>query len=240
MVIFVFPFIMYLRTKETRYIIYCLLCLSGNLIEVKRTPLVGIMAMVSLFLLFKYKIKAFIPLLLGICAVIFAVLYIPALREKMFFDGVDLDDIGILFSPELFTVVNSSGRTGMWETVINQFYEGNEMTGVGLGTMKAWLRSKDNLNEHFLRLHNDWLHLLCETGKIGVGLLLMFFLSIYYKCFKQWCKHNSDDLRLIALSCAMASIGTMVHMFFENCIGLYGFYMPFIFGAMYLHYQQIE
>ncbi len=238
MAVMVFPFVLYLKTKKKKYLLYCVLCLSANIIEIKRTPLLGMLLMLFVFFLYKYRIKALFPMVIGACLFVASILYIPSVRERMFFEGADFTsiDFDMLFSSEIFTMINSNGRSNMWEVVTERFYNEHEIMGAGLGSMKEFLLSKENTTGHFLRLHNDWLHLLCETGWIGVGLLLMMFGSMFIKTYKTYKKTPDTDTKLIALSCAMASMGTMIHMLFENCIGVFGFFVPFVFSAIYFRY----
>ncbi len=242
MAVMIFPFILYLKTKKKKYLLYCALCLSANVIYVKRTPLLGMFLMLFVYFIYKYKYKALLPIVIGVGLLIVSIIYIPFLRERVFFEGADITivDFDILLSPELFSKVNTNGRSEIWEVVIERFFNGHEIMGSGLGTMKEFLLSKENDTGFFLRLHNDWLHLLCETGCIGCGLLLMMFGTLFKETYKTYRFAQDDDTKLIALSCAMASIGTFIHMLLENCIGVFGYYIPFVFSAIYFRYLKFN
>lgn len=242
MAIFVMPFIMFLKTKEKKYLLYCVLCLSNNLVEIKRTPMIGITLMLALYFIFRYKMRAFVPIAASICIFIVSVLYVPTIRDRMFFEGVDITalDMDVLLSDEVFNIINTSGRSDMWSTVSERFYHNHQLFGVGTGTVKGFLLSKENDTGHFLRLHNDWLHILCEVGWIGTSMLIMFFISLIKKSYRVFTKYNVNEIRLVALACAMTCIGTMIHMLFENCVGVFGYYVPFVFAAMLSNYLRIE
>lgn len=241
MAVMVFPVIMFLKTREKKFLLLIVLCLSANVIEIKRTPLLGMLLMISVLFYFKYRLRALIPILMSAILFIAAVLYIPALRERVFFEGFEVNDVTmeLVLNRDANDIINTNGRHDMWQTVKDKFYKNNEVFGSGLGTMKSFLLSRDNDTGHFLRLHNDWLHLLCETGWVGVGLLLMMFLSLFRKTFQVYRRGNSDS-GLIALACAMAAIATMTHMYFENCIGVFGYYIPFVFSAIFFRYIELD
>lgn len=232
----IFPccLVMWLRTQKKKYLFFILLTLSHNIVEIKRTPLLAIVAMLGIWLFFKYRLKAIIPTLVILLVFLISILYIPALNERMFFAAVDPQDIdwSYIFSSDFVSMINSNGRFDTWEMIMNKFYKGNEYVGCGLGTMKGWLVSPKNTIGAFTLLHNDWIHLLCEVGLIGVFLLLLFFAKILNLTYRQYQSSANDD-KLIALATAMTVVGTACHMFFENCLGGIGYSLPAIYLASF-------
>ena len=150
----------------------------------------------------------------------------------MFFEGVDVD-ISLLQDAAILEAINTHGRNDIWLSVFNTFYVGHEWFGSGLGTVKDWLLSPKNTTGSFDLLHNDWLHLLCETGLIGIILLILFYINIFKNTFKIYHSSMSKDTQLIALAFACVSVATMVHMFFENSLGGFGYSIPFIYACLY-------
>ena len=110
----------------------------------------------------------------------------------------------------------------MWKQVKDMFYVGNEIWGCGLGTMKSYLRGNEERGEteHFAMLHNDHLHLLIETGLVGIGILSFFAFSVIISLVRNM--RNIPDKksgRYAANFCALASFLAIVFcMFFSNIL----------------------
>lgn len=237
---FIFAIFLYLIKKDKKYLVYMILCFSYNIYYVKKTPLLAIFLALLLLYIYKYKIKSLLPV--GILTIVFIaiVLFVPQVRDRMFFEGFDISQITYMDAEDILSVLNTSGRSSMWEIVIDKFYKGNEWFGVGIGTMKFWLRTSSETSEAFLLLHNDWLHILCETGRIGIYLLILFFVSLIVKCYKDYQKHQKKSEKAVAYSFAASCIMAIVHMLFENCIGFYSYNMPFIFAGMFYMYMKSQ
>lgn len=236
MTLFTFTFVKYIQTRKFRYLTYCLMCLSGNIVEVKRTPLLGMIGAMAIYYFFKYRLKAILPIILLCMTSVVAILYVPALRERIFFSGTVVS-LNSLASTDITKNINTNGRETMWTMVDEKFYQPNKLTGAGLGTVKGWMVSDDNpIRDSFQRLHNDWLHLKCDAGLIGVGLLVLMFISLYINTFNTYRRTRDERLKNLSLMCAMGSTSAIIHMYFENCIGVFSFYTPFILSAMYFRY----
>lgn len=234
---YVFPccLVLYLKTRKKIYLLLALLCLSGNLHTIKRTPMIGMLLSTSLLFIYKYKLKAILPIPFLVAGFILSILYIPAVRSYMFFDGFDPSaiDFDSLFSEDTFDLVNTHGRTGMWAYIYEKFYVGHEWLGCGLASVKVWLQSAANDSGSFELLHNDWLEILCETGRIGIGLLLLFYFCTIFRTFKVYNASKCKEEKYISLLLAMEIVSSMTHMFFENCIGGIGFALPFIYLSIF-------
>jgi len=242
MTIFPFTIIMFLRTHEKKYLLYSLLCLSHNVIDIKRTPIVAMALMLGVLFYFKYKWKALIPVVLTATLLLIAILYIPALNERMFFDYIDPKSIDweFIFSEEAYESVNTHGRNVTWDMLLDRFFKGHEWMGSGLGTAKGWLQSPLNPIDAFALVHNDWLQFLCEVGIIGVSIFALFNIMVIKKSYKTYQKTNSIEMKAIALLLAMITIAIDCHMFFENCFGGFGFCVPFACMAIFYRFEKFE
>lgn len=245
MMIFACPFVLFLRYRENKYLYYSFLCFSFLIVYFKRTAIMCITLSILVYFIFKYRMRAVFPMVIVLCLSIVSVYFITPLRERVFFEGFDIAEIDWSFvaSGAIFDVINTSGRSTMWIDVIDNFYKGNVWIGEGPGTLKGWMMdpSKNEHIEHFQRAHNDWLQILYESGLIGVSFLLFMFCGLFRYCYKYYTNFRlSESLRLISLACAMVSITTIVHMFFENCLGDAGYAMPAFFSALLFRHIELE
>lgn len=169
-----------------------------------------------------------------------AIVYVPAIRDRVFFEGVDID-LFALFSADTYDLINSNGRNNVWQMLLEKFYVGNELIGSGTGNVKSWLVSPDNWSrEHFMRVHNDWLQILCESGLIGVSLLSLMFINMYRKTYITYHSSTVPFTRMISIVMAMSITVTIIHLFFENCMGVVGFSMPAFCAAIYFRSLEFE
>ena len=198
---YVFPcaLAMYLRTRKKKYLLFCILCLSANLAEVKRTPMLGMILSLSLMFIFKYRVKAIFLIPFLLTGFILAIFYVPAIRNYMFFEGFDpsVVDWNDLISGETLEMVNTHGRDSMWDFIFNKFYLSNVWIGSGLATVKTWLQSSANDSGSFDLLHNDWLEILCETGRIGIALLVSFYLRLVYSAYREYSATTNKDMKYL-------------------------------------------
>lgn len=236
----VFPLGLYLIRRNRIYLIMCLSCLSFLLCYVKRTCLLGLLCMCIIYCIYKYRIKALVPIVLLCVLFLLVIAYVPGIRNRVFIEGVDIDLLA-LFSADTYDLINSNGRNSVWQTLLEKFYVGNELIGSGTGNVKSWLVSSDNwYREHFMRVHNDWLQILCESGLIGVSLLSLMFINMYRKTYITYHSSNVPFTRMISIVMAMSITVTIIHLFFENCMGVVGFSMPAFCAAIYFRSLEFE
>lgn len=245
MEIFIYPFLLFLMFRKKKYIIHMLLCLSFCLVYIKRTCFLGLFTMAVVYLLYRYRLKALIPLVSLVVVAICAVLFIPAVSERLFYASFDFSylDISLFTSGEVFQYIDTSGRSGTWAKLIEQLFIGNEVIGIGPGSLKAWMSSSitnDNF-ENFQRVHNDWLQIMIEGGYVAISLIAMMFIRLFIKTYRIYRNTRySDLLRTFALGTAMISAATIVHMYFENCMGCVGFCLPWLFSAILFRAIELE
>ena len=62
---------------------------------------------------------------------------------------------------------------------------------------------------------------------------ILFFIKLFIKTYKVYSnKSYTGFTRNIAMGTAMVSSATIIHMFFENCMGCVGFCIPWLFSAI--------
>jgi len=233
MSICVIPFALFLQQRKRVYILCFLLCLVPSILLVKRTPLLGVFMAIAVFSVLIYRLKAVIPLIGALALGVLLVVSIPQFRDKLFFGGDEMTIAEIASQGEMADNVNTSGRNVFWDYLFEEFYSIHPYIGSGVGSVKSFVQSDQNVyKESFYLVHNDWLLLLCETGLVGVLLLLLFFIRVFIKCKKYSSKKYPFETRLMAASCAGVLTCTMMHMFFENCMNSFVFPTLFVFFAI--------
>ena len=245
MEVFAFPFILWLIKKKKIYLINMLMCLSFCLLYIKRTCIIGIFAMLAVFFVYKYKGKAIIPMIILIAIAIGAIFLIPSVSQRLFYSTFDVSylNLGMFFTGEVFEYIDTSGRSNMWTYILEQLFNGHEICGIGPGSLKSWMSSPiTNENfESFQRVHNDWLQILVEGGYVAVILLATMFVSLFIKTFKIYNNQkNSVFLRNMSLFTAMTGAATVIHLFFENCMGCVGFCLPALSSAILFRTLEME
>lgn len=231
------PISLFFLTMKKKYLFGSIVCTFPFFTLVRRTCIGGGAIVASVAYYFKKGWKAFIPIFLGTCLLLLSIVTIPALRERFF--GGDKGDMSGLSGKELLSVenVSTSGRDYMWAYVIDKFYVGNEIFGCGLGTMKVYLRQNvSGETAHFEILHNDHLHLLIETGIVGVVLYVLFFGVVSIKSFNVMRNKKYDyTLRVSALCALMTTLSTLFCMYFSNVLSmLTSIAVTFLFIGIFL------
>lgn len=214
------PLALYALTNNKKYLIESLIFSLPYITLIRRACFGAAVISSSIFLFFKKGLKAIIPICLGLLFVIIATLYIPSVRDRVF--GGDKGDVSGMSNTELLSTdnISSSGRDFMWEYVIEKFYVGNEIWGCGLGSMKSFLRNNvKGETEHFEMLHNDHLHILIETGNVGIILYSLFFITVIFKAFNVLRRENIDYVVRVSALCSLMSMSsTLFCMYYGNLL----------------------
>lgn len=231
------PLTLYVKTGKKKYLLYALLYSLPAVTYIRRAAFGAYCIVMCLFLIYRYKLKGTIVICASLVVVIMAVFAMEPIKERVF--GGDKGDASSVTMKDFErgeVEFNSSGRDVMWEIVWDKFYKGNEIKGVGLGTMKRFITSDSNEHrDNFMILHNDYLHLLCETGIIGVGLWITFFLTIMVKMLKVLLGKNAVLLKYSALTAMGAFFAIGFIMYFANVVsGPFLFMQPFMLLGFHL------
>ena len=241
LVLICIPISLYFLTKKLKYVFESLIFTFPYLTLVRRASIGGAAIVASVAYYFKKGWKAFIPIFLGICLLVVSIVTIPALRDRFF--GGDKGDMSGLSNRELLSAenVSTSGRDYMWAYVLDKFYVDNEIYGCGLGTMKSFLRNNaSGETEHFEILHNDHLHILIETGMVGIILYEIFFLGIIISSLKVIRNNRYDfSIRVSAFCSLSMTISMLFCMYFGNLLSaLNPLAVTFLFIGIFLRMKQ--
>lgn len=234
---------MFFFTKEKKKnLILAIIFILPCVIWVFRTSLMGSVAALGAFFFIKYHVKS-LPVLAAIVVLgIASVFYIPAVKEKMFFqpEKVTVDDFmeGTI-DEENF---NSNYRSTMWPELMRLFYNDNKIIGSGTGAVQSYMYTHP---EEFGKLtvpHSDFIQQMCDNGLIGLIMYGTIIFFIFADCFKTYWRARSVPLKLCAIVAGASIIGVYVTCYSDNTINysMATFSMPFGFYGMMLGLRQSE
>ena len=214
------PLTLYAITQERKYLWYTFLMLLPSFTLIRRAAIAGSLLCIGTFFFFRKGIKAIIPITAIGIVTLALILSIAPLRTRFF--GGDKGDISGLSNKELLSStdhIQTSGRDAMWTYALEQFYSGHEIIGCGLGTMKVFLRNDSEASEHFSLLHNDHLHILIETGAIGLSLWILSYLKILSYAYRAARRNSNPYLLRASAVCTMAAIFSIAfNMYYANML----------------------
>ena len=110
-------------------------------------------------------LKILIPVLI-VTAFVTAFFTVESFQNRMFKTShVSLEKLLKTDSKHLDDIVYTSGRSKMWKLAADRFLGKNILLGSGAGAVDSWL-------EHKVRLHSEYLRLICDLGIVGLALYL--------------------------------------------------------------------
>ena len=167
-------------TNKKRYLLAALLLCIATVLAGNRTGITATVIGISLFLTFRYGTIKSIPFLFCAYIIGMSILFLyPDVQQRMFFDPSTVDANNIIRDPTRidFDNIRTSGRSLIWEDLLNKFWRPQPITGAGLGAVQNYLYSPMNMYgaNH---PHSSYIEISCDTGIIG----LVLFISIYLAC----------------------------------------------------------
>lgn len=220
------------KEKSRKYIYMMLFCLVPPILYAKRTPLLGITLIFISILFVRYRVKAIIPTVIVVVSLVISVFYIPALKEKFFFDTeITIQDLNR--GVEIYENINTSGRSAFWGYLLDEIYAKNKMMGAGTGSVKQFIQSSSNTYQgSFMLTHNDFLLMLCENGILGLSIFIVSLMDIIKKSV-HYSRHGDRRVRFQSYACLGMTMATICHLFFENCVNTFGFCILYIYYGMF-------
>jgi hypothetical protein len=125
--------------------------------------------------------------------------------------------------------IGTSGRTALWEALLNELDESTLLTGRGAGTAESTIT---DTFQHITQPHSDYLRVLNDFGVIGLVLFSASLLFLLVGAVRRW-REAPHEFRPIHLSAAAAVLTIAIFAALDNMI-IYIFVMvPFaaIIGA---------
>lgn len=204
--------------EKKKNLLLSILFMMPCILWVFRTSIMGTTLALSTFFFFKYRLKS-LPFIGGILMLfIIAVIAVPSIREKMFFN--DSDGVGQIESGQIsFENINSNGRFGMWEWSLDRYFSGHELTGYGTGNLQKVFYSLEHPFSTVRICHNDYVQILCDNGLIGIILFGLSFIFLICHCFIVYQDKSYDTaIRICAIVAGSSTAGVLLTMLTDNVI----------------------
>lgn len=242
--LFVIPFILAWWTGYKKWYWFAIAMFVSTLLEAVRTGLGGMTIALSLFFLFRYKLKSLPMLLIIACSAIAVVLYVPEVNEKFFGENAGkITSDNIIYDDALsLDNIQTNSRTYMWQLIEDNCYVGHEVFGTGLGNSVAFLKNLNNNNPGMPAImHNDYLQIMCDTGIIGLSLFIAFLASILFIIGKDVWLTKNQYIKYSGIAAIGSMGGIAFSLGFDNVVShsMSSLIMPFIFIGIYIKIRKL-
>ena len=243
--IFIVPILLYWLTKDRKYVYCALWMILSTVLESVRTGMGGMLLVFAFAILLRDKWKAVPGLLLAGAVFVGTILFVPDVNKKFFGEeagkvtATDIVQGGAMSMDK----IEMSGREYMWERVLENCYKGKELIGGGLGTSGRFVKSYGQATNGLEMMHNDYLQILCDSGKVGIALLIFFYLTVILKVSANVTMRRSSSLIKVTGIMALSSMaGIAFSMYFDNVASnsMQSMVMPYIYLGFFLKALDIE
>lgn len=244
-VVFIVPILLYWLTKEKKYIFCALWMVLSTVLDSVRTGMGGMMLVVAVALLLKNKTKALPGLLFAGGLFLGVILFVPSVNKKFFGDEAGKVSATDIVQGDAMSMDNieMSGREYMWEHVLDNCYYGNETFGGGLGTSGRFVKNYGEATQGLVMMHNDYLQILCDAGKVGIVLIILFYFSVIFKVTAHTALRRSTVLvKLTGIMALSSMVGIGFSMYFDNVVSnsMQSMVMPYIYLGFFLKALDLE
>ena len=242
--IFIVPILLYWLTKDKKYIYCALWMILSTVLESVRTGLGGMLLVFAFAILLKNKWRAVPGLLMAGAVFVGTILYVPSVKEKFFGDDQNVSALDVATGEALsFDKIEMNNREYMWERVLENCYKGKEFLGGGLGTSGRFVKNYAAEFSAPEMMHNDYLQLLCDAGKVGIALLILFYLAVILKVSAHVAgRRSSSMVRATGIMALPSMAGIAFCMFFDNVVSnsMQAMVMPYIYLGFFLKALDME
>ncbi|MCQ2278484.1 MAG: O-antigen ligase family protein [Bacteroidales bacterium] len=190
-------------------------------LQVHRTGLLSIFGALGVWCFYKFKWVS-LPYIIGVAAIgVGIIFYVPSFHEKMFWrEGEKGQEITIQDLREgniSQEDVRNNGREAVWQMLEEQFYEGHELRGSGIGSCQKFLYEAGPTVVK--QSHGDYVQIRCDVGMIGMVLYLAILAVILIHCFIESVRSsNPPYLKACAMIAAGALAGNYMGMYSDNVV----------------------
>lgn len=210
MLVFIFFFIYtILREKgKQRYlnIFLLVIILISILLSLTRNVWVGILVSIFIFIVFYFRKKPVIPVVLIISLIIFLIILPGSIKRRAF---------------SIFDINNETNkdRFYMAYTAI-EIIKDHPLTGVGADNVKKVFREyrHPDANKDNPHLHNNFLQIVAERGIITLTVFIIFFLTLLSDLFRLIKNGNSHE-RTLSVAVFFLVTGFLTAGMFEYNFG---------------------
>lgn len=232
-------YLMWWRTKDRKYLYLIAWFLLSSILGSVRTGVLGILAVVAVASYLRYRVYSF-PYMAGVVIfTILSVVFVPQIKEKMFYDPsaiTGIDDLGAIEQSQ----IDSNGRFAMWEWTLNEFYENHKLTGSGIGAVQERFYSGNHPFRHIKAVHNDYVQILGDVGLVGIFLYFLFVLLSVGMAMRYMKKKIPLYLKNTSFLVVTSFTGSLTTMMTDNVVN-YSFAVhsyPFIFVGIMMAYRK--
>ena len=243
--VFIVPILLYMLTKDKKYIYCALWMLFSPVLQSVRTGIGGMFLVFVVAIYLRYKQKSLPALCFAGAMFLSIILFVPGVNEKFFGENagkVTGTDI-VRGNAMSLDNIEMSGREYMWERVKENCYYGNEVFGGGLGTSGRYVKNYGIATKGLQMMHNDYLQIICDTGLVGITLLTVFYIAFILKVFAHVVLRRSTVLvRLTGIMALSSMVGIGFAMYFDNVVSnsMQALVMPFIYWGFFFKALDIE
>ncbi|MBO5135398.1 MAG: O-antigen ligase family protein [Paludibacteraceae bacterium] len=243
--VFIVPIILYWLTKDKKYVYCALWMVLSTVLQSVRTGMGGMVLVFMFAMYLRYKSRSLPGIFFAGAVFISVILFVPSVNEKFFGD-----DAGTVTGEDIvqgnalsLDNIEMSGREYLWENAKKYCYEGHELIGSGLGTAEYFCKYLMYDDRRESKMHNDYIVLLCDTGNIGVGLLVLFYAVVIVKVIAHVVLRKSNVLvRLTGIMALSSMAGIAFCMYFDNVVSnsMQSMIIPYIYLGFFLKALDIE
>jgi hypothetical protein len=234
-------FVMWWRTKEKKYLLLILWFMLSSVFNTTRTGLLAIGVMLMAWTYLRFKLAALPFMITGLLLGVAMILFVPSIKEKMFFTPEKVQSISDISASYDNNNFNTNARAPMWTDLLNRFYVNNRWTGSGLGSVQHYMYN--NFVFGGLKVpHNDYVQMMCDSGKVGLWLYLLFPFMTYLHLKAYVHKVPKRPIQISAVLAILSFAAILPAMGLDNVVN-YSFAVhsyPFIFIGIFLAYKRQE
>lgn len=204
--------------KDKKDLLLAAIFVIPTVLTVHRSGILATFAGLAAFAFYKYKWVS-LPYIFGVLAIGLAIIfYVPRVHQKMFWKDTEneltIQDLraGNIEEDD----IRNNGRKAIWGVLKEEFYEGHELKGSGIGSCQMFLYEHINLVK---QTHGDYVQMQCDTGLIGMWLYIAVAISICIHCFVVCVTpYVPDYIKCCAMIAASSIVGNYAGMYSENVV----------------------
>ncbi|MFA6629788.1 MAG: O-antigen ligase family protein [Sulfuricurvum sp.] len=233
-------FLLWWRTREKKYLLLVGWFFLSAVFQSVRTGLLGIFMVMAIASYVRFRALA-LPYIGAIAlTAILSVLFIPQVREKMFYDPSAVQSVGDLEKVDT-TQIDSNGRFAMWDWTLRHLYDPHPLTGSGLGTTQYVYYETAHPFYPIRVIHNDYVQMLADNGQVGLILYALFVIIASLSAYREVHSRKPDYLRNTAFLVITSFTAMSVTMMTDNVVlyVLATFSYPFIFVGLLIAYRRV-
>ncbi len=134
-------------------------------------------------------------------------------RSRMFMG--DANSEALLADPlKALGSVNGSGRFGLWDNMLQRFFDPHPIVGSGIGSTQDYLYSQSVAGAGVV--HSEYVRLLCEVGVVGLVLFILAAISYLLRLQRYSAKSNGAPLRIASLAAIGGVVAYLVFFSTDN------------------------